>query len=126
MFDEASKKVEIVIDSAMSRLAATINTSQVASNFHDISDLPSSLADDPRRHSLDEMSQMKILNPNVSKTNSRKKGKEIMDGSGRMKSSLELATMKWKRRCNGCGQMERHDIRNFPLNPRDRIRTNAD
>ncbi|GAB2295841.1 hypothetical protein Dimus_029994 [Dionaea muscipula] len=79
MFDEASKKVEIVIDSAMSRLAATMNASQVASNFHDISDLPSSLADDPRRHSLDKMSEMKILDPNVSKTKGRKKGKEIMD-----------------------------------------------
>ncbi|GAB2294660.1 hypothetical protein Dimus_028856 [Dionaea muscipula] len=102
----------------MSSRVMTLNASEVASNLHDILDLPSNLSDDLKRNSLDQLSQMKILDPNVSKTKGRKKGKKIVEGSGRIKSSLELATQKRKRKCNGCGQMARHDIRNCPLNPR--------
>ncbi|GAB2272416.1 hypothetical protein Dimus_007241 [Dionaea muscipula] len=72
------------------------------------------------------MSQFKLLDPNVSKTKGRRKGKEIVDGSGRMKSSLELATQKRKRKCKGCGQLARHDIRNCPVNPRARRKINVE
>ncbi|GAB2301472.1 hypothetical protein Dimus_035494 [Dionaea muscipula] len=41
-------------------------------------------------------SKFKILDPNVSQTKGRKKGREVVGGSSRMKSGLEMATKKIK------------------------------
>ncbi|GAB2284153.1 hypothetical protein Dimus_018620, partial [Dionaea muscipula] len=121
LLDDGSKKVAIALKSVMSSRASKLNASQVASNFHS-SDVPPNLSS----NTLDQMSRFKLLDPNVSKTKGRRKGKEIVDGSDRMKSSLELATQKRKRKCNGCGQLTRHDIRNYPVNPRARRKINVE
>ncbi|GAB2294125.1 hypothetical protein Dimus_028344, partial [Dionaea muscipula] len=76
---DASKKVEEVVNSTMASRATTLHAEEVALNLHDNLDLPSKLSDDPRRNNLDQLSQMKILDPNVSKTKGRKKGKEIVE-----------------------------------------------
>ncbi|GAB2295493.1 hypothetical protein Dimus_029660 [Dionaea muscipula] len=65
-------------------------------------------------------SSVHILNPHVSQTKGRKKGKEVIHGSGRIKSSVEIATKKRKRKCRCCNQMVRHDTRTCPLNPNSR------
>ncbi|GAB2302084.1 hypothetical protein Dimus_036105 [Dionaea muscipula] len=53
-----------------------LDGTQVASNFH-ASDVPPNLSS----NTLDQMSQFKLLDPNVSRTKGRWKGKEIVDGS---------------------------------------------
>ncbi|GAB2301783.1 hypothetical protein Dimus_035808 [Dionaea muscipula] len=94
LLDDGSKKVASALKSVMLSRAANLDGTQVASNFH-ASDVPPNLSS----NTLDQMSQFKLLDPNVSKTKGRRKGKEIVDGSSRMKSSLELATQKRKRKC---------------------------
>ncbi|GAB2277601.1 hypothetical protein Dimus_012309 [Dionaea muscipula] len=121
LLDDGSKKVASALKSVMLSRATKLEGTQVASNFH-ASDVPPNLSS----NTLDQMSQFKLLDPNVSKTKGRRKGKEIVDGSGRMKSSLELATQKRKRKCKGCGQLARHDIRNCPVNPRARRKINVE
>ncbi|GAB2294910.1 hypothetical protein Dimus_029101 [Dionaea muscipula] len=121
LLDDGSKKVASALKSVMLSRAANLDGTQVASNFH-ASDVPPNLSS----NTLDQMSQFKLLDPNVSKTKGRRKGKEIVDGSSRMKSSLELATQKRKRKCKGCGQLARHDIRNCPVNPRARRKINVE
>ncbi|GAB2300168.1 hypothetical protein Dimus_034207, partial [Dionaea muscipula] len=71
MLDDASKKMEVV-NSVMSSRTTTLK--EVVSNFHGISDLSSNLSGDPRRNILDQMSQFKILDPNVSKAKGSQKG----------------------------------------------------
>ncbi|GAB2299027.1 hypothetical protein Dimus_033102 [Dionaea muscipula] len=121
LLDDGSKKVASALKYVMLSRATKLEGTQVASNFH-ASDVPPNLSS----NTLDQMSQFKLLDPNVSKTKGRRKGKEIVDGSGRMKSSLELATQKRKRKCKGCGQLARHDIRNCPVNPRARRKINVE
>ncbi|GAB2302381.1 hypothetical protein Dimus_036395 [Dionaea muscipula] len=67
-------------------------------------------------------SQFKILDPNVSQTKGRKKGREVVGGSSRMKSGLEMATKKNKRMCRSCHKLSRHDSRNCPLKAMGRNR----
>ncbi|GAB2266748.1 hypothetical protein Dimus_001740 [Dionaea muscipula] len=100
LLDDGSKTVASALKSVMLSRATKLEGTQVASNFH-ASDVPPNLSS----NTLDQMSQFKLLDPNVSKTKGRRKGKEIVDGSGQMKSSLELATQKRKRKCKGCGQL---------------------
>ncbi|GAB2273997.1 hypothetical protein Dimus_008766 [Dionaea muscipula] len=83
LLDDGSKKVTSALKSVMSSRAAKLDGTQVASNFH-ASDVPPNLSS----NTLDHMSQFKLLDPNVSKTKGRRKGKEIVDGSGRMKVAL--------------------------------------
>ncbi|GAB2290324.1 hypothetical protein Dimus_024604 [Dionaea muscipula] len=62
--------------------------------------------------------QVSILDPHVSRTKGRKRGKEIVSGTRRMKSGLEIATKKNKRMCRTCNKLSRHDSRTCPLNPK--------
>ncbi|GAB2266011.1 hypothetical protein Dimus_001041 [Dionaea muscipula] len=72
---------------------------------------------EPEVNTDTHLSQIKILDPNVSQTNGRKKdakGKENVQASDRIKSSIELSTQKKKRLCSCCKKMKRHDKRNSP------------
>ncbi|KAK9221741.1 hypothetical protein WN944_010170 [Citrus x changshan-huyou] len=58
-------------------------------------------------------SQPLLLDPNISQTKGRKKD---VNNTGRIKSGIELALGKKKRKCNSCGKLG-HDKRICPLNP---------
>ncbi|KAG5515901.1 hypothetical protein RHGRI_036819 [Rhododendron griersonianum] len=66
-----------------------------------------------------ERTQVLLLDPNISQTKGRKKdvkGKNDTIHSGRLKSGIELALNKKKRKCNLCKGI-RHDKRTCPENP---------
>ena len=66
-----------------------------------------------------EPSQILISDPNISQTKGRKKdatGKGVSIQFGRLKSGIEMALNKKKRKCNLCKKM-RHDKRTCPENP---------
>ncbi|GAB2292792.1 hypothetical protein Dimus_027026 [Dionaea muscipula] len=107
MVNEASRKVGIAIGSIMSTSArAEASSSGVveenvgavvvasnnsigvfASNYPELRDSSTKNV---------SSSQFRILDLNISQTKGRKKGKETVSGSGRMKSGLEMATKKNK------------------------------
>ncbi|GAB2280217.1 hypothetical protein Dimus_014860 [Dionaea muscipula] len=68
----------------------------------------------------DPLSRSFLLDPQISQTKGRKKGKEKSHGSGRFKSGIERATEKNLRLCRCCNKMVRHDKRNCPENPNNR------
>ncbi|KAI8562608.1 hypothetical protein RHMOL_Rhmol03G0048000 [Rhododendron molle] len=66
-----------------------------------------------------ERTQVLLLDPNISQTKGRKKdvkGKDATIDSGRLKSGIELALNKKKRKCNLCKGIG-HDKRTCPENP---------
>ncbi|KAH7849128.1 hypothetical protein Vadar_013361 [Vaccinium darrowii] len=66
-----------------------------------------------------EPSQILLLDPNISQTKGRKKdakGKDASIHSVRLKSGIELALHKKKRKCHLCQNLG-HDKRTCPLNP---------
>ncbi|KAG5542530.1 hypothetical protein RHGRI_022167 [Rhododendron griersonianum] len=66
-----------------------------------------------------EQTQVLLLDPNISQTKGRKKdvkGKDATIHSGRLKSGIELALNKKKRKCNLCKGIG-HDKRTCPENP---------
>ncbi|XP_050157451.1 protein FAR1-RELATED SEQUENCE 5-like [Malus sylvestris] len=58
-----------------------------------------------------------LLDPNISQTG---KKKDNISSSKRMKSGIELAQQKKKRKCRSCNKLVRHDTRNCPSNPKRR------
>ncbi|GAB2269142.1 hypothetical protein Dimus_004069 [Dionaea muscipula] len=66
------------------------------------------------------LTELLILDPNVSHTKGRKKeakGKDKVQCSGRMKSGLEVAITRNKKLCGSCHKYRRHDKQNYPKNP---------
>ncbi|KAG5565027.1 hypothetical protein RHGRI_001041 [Rhododendron griersonianum] len=66
-----------------------------------------------------ERTELLLLDPNISQTKGRKKnvkGKDSTIHSGRLKSGIELALNKKKRKCNLCKGIG-HDTRTCPENP---------
>ncbi|GAB2299406.1 hypothetical protein Dimus_033475 [Dionaea muscipula] len=128
-FNDASKEVEIAIDKIMASHASSAHSIIEAALPHPVIEaaLPHPVIESTLPHLETSSthpgtgaSSVHILNPHVSQTKGRKKGKEVVHGSGRIKSSVEIATKKWKRKCRCCNQMVRHDTRTCPLNPNSR------
>ncbi|GAB2274687.1 hypothetical protein Dimus_009457 [Dionaea muscipula] len=128
-FNDASKEVEIAIEKIMAGHASSAHPVIEAALPHPIIEAallhPVTEATLPHleassTHPGTGASSVHILNPHVSQTKGRKKGKEVVHGSGRIKSSVEIATKKRKRKCRCCNQMVRHDTRTCPLNPNSR------
>ncbi|GAB2265376.1 hypothetical protein Dimus_000435 [Dionaea muscipula] len=128
-FNDASKEVEIAIEKIMVSRASSAHPVIEAALPHPVIEaaLPHPVTEATLPHleaSLTHpgtrVSSVHILNPHVSQTKGRKKGKEVVHGSGRIKSSVEIATKKRKRKCRCCNQMVRHDTRTCPLNPNSR------
>ncbi|GAB2266410.1 hypothetical protein Dimus_001418 [Dionaea muscipula] len=100
---ELSQKVEALITSrsGVTRVVANINDHPEPSNA--------------------DMSKI-ILDPLLSQTKGRKRdarGKEVTNSSARIKSGLELATNKRKRKCRCCGKLVAHDMRTCLQNPKN-------
>lgn len=84
---------------------------------------PVEVCDDRDNLHSTEPSQILFLDPNVSQTKSRKKdvkGKGGSIHSERLKSSIELALSKKKRKCNLC-KNSRNDKRTCPSNPMSKV-----
>ncbi|CAB4272289.1 unnamed protein product [Prunus armeniaca] len=75
--------------------------------------IPSSTTGDPCSTNIDS-SQLLLLDPNISQTKGRKK--DNISGSKRIKSGIELAQNKKKRKCALCKKIAQHDKRNCPSN----------
>ncbi|XP_021804022.1 protein FAR1-RELATED SEQUENCE 5-like, partial [Prunus avium] len=75
--------------------------------------IPSSTIGDPCSTNIDS-SQLLLLDPNISQTKGRKK--DNISGSKRIKSGIELAQNKKKRKCALCKKIAQHDKRNCPSN----------
>ncbi|KAF5177927.1 hypothetical protein FRX31_032486 [Thalictrum thalictroides] len=86
-------------------LTQNLNASEITSN--EIDDAPSSV----------DISQVLLVNPNISQTKGRNKEDKVTD-SLRRKSAMEVAQKKKGRRCNSCGMVNaNHDTRTCPKNP---------
>ncbi|GAB2299054.1 hypothetical protein Dimus_033128 [Dionaea muscipula] len=110
-----SDLVEAAINQAMLLRAAKRDNSKVAS--HEPDPLATHLS------TPTNLTELFIQDPNVSQTKGRKrdaKGKEKVQAPGRMKSGLELASIRKKRLCGSCHKYRRHDKRNCPKNPNNR------
>ena len=86
---------------------------ELARKLLDISNQPATVCqqkDDPC-FSISSFQPL-LLDPNISQTKGRKKD---VNNTGRIKSGIELALGKKKRKCNSCGKLG-HDKRIFPLN----------
>ncbi|GAB2283279.1 hypothetical protein Dimus_017800 [Dionaea muscipula] len=102
-----SDLVEVAISQAVMKRAALDGSSKVATH------VPGG----------PHLTELLILDPNVSQSKGRKKevkGKDKVQWSGRMKSGLEVATTRNKRLCGSCHKYRRHDKRNRSKNPNNR------
>ncbi|GAB2284395.1 hypothetical protein Dimus_018849 [Dionaea muscipula] len=122
MVNDAYKNVGITLDSLMSSRAAVQGVSGAREAFSGaliagtgVSSSNYSVVRDSCTPNVPS-SHVSILDPHVSRTKGQKRGKEIVSGTGRMKSGLEIATKKNKRMCRTCNKLSRHDSRTCPLN----------
>ncbi|VVA31282.1 PREDICTED: FAR1-RELATED SEQUENCE [Prunus dulcis] len=86
---------------------------KLSDNFTQHATIPSSIIGDPGSTNIDS-SQLLLLDPNISQTKGRKK--DNISGSKRIKSGIELAQNKKKRKCALCKKIAQHDKRNCPSN----------
>ncbi|BBN68479.1 FAR1-related sequence 5, partial [Prunus dulcis] len=86
---------------------------KLSDNFTQHATIPSSIIGDPGSTNIDS-SQLLLLDPNISQTKGRKK--DNISSSKRIKSGIELAQNKKKRKCALCKKIAQHDKRNCPSN----------
>ncbi|GAB2282045.1 hypothetical protein Dimus_016602 [Dionaea muscipula] len=98
-FNDASKEVEISIEKIMASRASSAHPVIEAA-------LPHPVIEAALPHPVTEATL-----PHLEASSTH---------PGRIKSSVEIATKKRKRKCRCCNQMVRHDTRTCPLNPNSR------
>ncbi|GAB2281892.1 hypothetical protein Dimus_016456 [Dionaea muscipula] len=117
-----SKEAYIILMEGAKELSKKVHDTLKLSSATSLGD-STAVPNEPQVNYSSPLSQLMLLDPNISQTKGRKKdakGKEDVESSGRLKSGVEVNLGKRKRKCHSCNKVARHDSRNCPLNQRKR------